>query len=117
MASNLIAHVEIPSTNLDKTTEFLDKVFGWKFKPFGKGYLLFNTHQGFTIGIRQAEKIIAGDSTIFHVRVNDINKYLSSASEAGGKILRGKTTIPAMGFYALITDPDGNVVGLFQGNE
>lgn len=116
MASDFIAHVEIPSTNLDKSNEFYSKLFGWEFKPFGNGYLLHNTHKGFTIGLRKSEKILNGDCTIFHVRVDDISNILSKATSLGAHIARGKTTIPAMGYYALISDLDGNTIGLYQGN-
>jgi uncharacterized protein len=116
MASDFIAHVEIPSTDLDKSGDFYSKLFGWEFKPFGNGYSLHNTHKGFTVGLRKAEKISKGDCTIFHIRVDDVSNYLTKATSLGGHISRGKTTIPAMGYYALITDPDGNTVGLYQGN-
>jgi hypothetical protein len=116
MASDFIAHVEIPSTNLDRSKEFYSKLFGWDFKPFGNGYLLFNTHKSFTVGLRKTEKITTGESTIFHVRISDIGSTLSKVVELGGHIARGKTTIPAMGYYALIKDIDGNTLGLFQGN-
>lgn len=116
MASDFIAHVEIPSTNLEISIDFYSKLFGWEFKPFGNSYSLFNTHKGFTIGLRKTEKISKGDCTIFHIRVNDISHYLSKATDLGGHISRGKTTIPAMGYYALISDLDGNTIGLFQGN-
>ena len=53
MSKPLIAHVEIPTTNLDRSSEFYNKVFGWEFKPFGNGYFLFNTHKGFTLGLRK----------------------------------------------------------------
>ncbi len=116
MASELIAHVEIPSTNLDRSTEFYTKLFGWEFKPFGNGYLLFNTHKGFTIGLRKADRIDKGETTIFHVRVKDVVEQANKVKELGGDTLRGKTIIPAMGAYALISDPDGNTIGLYQGN-
>ncbi len=116
MASDLIAHVEIPTTNLERTTEFLTKLFGWEFKPFGNGYLLYNTHQGFTIGLKKVEKVSKGETTIFHVRVENIYDMLNKAKELGGHIYRGKTTIPAMGYYALINDQEGNTIGLYQGN-
>lgn len=116
MASDFIAHVEIPSTNVEKSIDFYSKLFGWEFKPFGKGYSLFNTHKAFTIGLRKADKVSTGDCTIFHVRVTDINASLNKATELGGHIFRGKTTIPAMGYYALINDLDGNTVGLYQSN-
>lgn len=115
MASDIIAHVEIPATNLDSTKDFLLKLFGWEFKPFGNGYLLFNTHKGFTVGLRRVDQINKGESTIFHVRVDSVEDYLTKAKELGGDIFRGKTIIPAMGAYALISDPDGNTIGLYQG--
>lgn len=116
MAADLIAHVEIPSTNLNRTTEFFMRLFNWGFKPFGKGYLLYNTHQGLTIGLRKVDEVKSGDTTTFHINVKEINEVLEKAKEIGGEVFRGKTIIPAMGYYALIQDPDGNIIGLYQKN-
>ena len=116
MSVNLIAHVEIPSTNLNTTTDFFEKVFDWKFKPFGKGYLLYNTHNQLTVGLRKVDSVSNGDTTIFHIRIDNIDKILEKAEKEGGSIFRGKKVIPAMGYYALIKDPDGNTIGLYQGN-
>ena len=114
--SDLIAHVEIPSTNLNRTTEFFMKLFKWDFKPFGKGYLLYNTYQGLTVGLRKVESVKIGDTTTFHINVKDIDSLLVKAKDIGGQVFRGKTIIPAMGYYALIKDPDGNMIGLYQKN-
>jgi predicted enzyme related to lactoylglutathione lyase len=114
MANPLISHIEIPSTNLDKTRDFLNKLFGWDFKPFGNGYFLFNNHKGIMAGLRKVEKVSSGETTVFHVNVENIDNILNSLEGVGGKVKRGKTVIPAMGWYALITDPDGNTLGLYQ---
>ena len=114
MLTPLIAHVEIPSTNLDRTKDFLLKLLNWDFKPFGKGYLLFNNHKGIMVGLRKVEKVSSGDTTVFHVNVENIENILKSVESIGGKTKRGKTVIPAMGWYALINDPDGNTIGLYQ---
>ena len=116
MSDLLIAHVEIPATNLDKESSFLKNVFGWEFKPFGNGYLLFNNHKGIMVGLRKVDNVSTGDTTVFHINVTDIDNALKSAGENGGKIKREKTVIPAMGWYALITDPEGNTIGLYQKN-
>jgi len=116
MAADLIAHVEIPSTNLNKTTDFFMRLFQWDFKPFGMGYLLYNSHKGTTVGLRKVEIVRSGDTTTFHINVADIDSLLSKAKEIGGQVFRGKTIIPAMGYYALIKDPDGNIIGLYQKN-
>ncbi|PIW97936.1 MAG: hypothetical protein COZ80_13245, partial [Ignavibacteria bacterium CG_4_8_14_3_um_filter_37_9] len=91
MANQFIAHVEIPSTDLDASKEFYKKVFDWDLRDFGKGYLLFNTHQGITIGMRKVKKVNSGDTTVFHVQVDDIEAALDKVITAGGKIFREKT--------------------------
>lgn len=114
MSANVIDHVEIPVIDLDKGKDFYSNVFGWDFKPFGRGYYLHNTKTGLSIGLRKAEKVQSGDTTIFHLRVSDVDTYLDMVKNHGGKVYREKTVIPVYGFYALFTDPDGNILGLFQ---
>ena len=114
MSNPLIAHVEIPSTDLERSKEFFKNVFSWEFKPFGNGYLLFNNHQGIMAGLRKVEKVLKGDCTVFHINVASIDQIFEKTKNSGGHIKTGKTTIPAMGWYALITDPDGNTIGLYQ---
>ncbi len=116
MSDLLIAHVEIPATDLEKESSFLQNIFGWEFKPFGNGYLLFNNHKGIMVGLRKVESVCKGDTTVFHVNVPDIDEVLKKAEANGGIVKRGKTVIPAMGWYALITDPEGNTIGLYQKN-
>jgi hypothetical protein len=114
MLTPLIAHVEVPSTDLDRTKDFFLKLLNWEFKPFGRGYLLFNNHKGILVGLRKVENVSVGETTVFHVNVESIDNILKTVENLGGKIKRGKTVIPAMGWYALINDPDGNTIGLFQ---
>lgn len=116
MTDPLISHVEIPVTNLDRSKTFFHTVFNWNFKPFGNGYLLFNNHKGIMVGLRKVEKVISGDTTVFHVNVGNIDEVLSAAEKNDGSIKRGRTVIPAMGWYALLTDLDGNTIGLYQKN-
>jgi uncharacterized protein len=112
--ANLIAHVEIPSTDLERSKEFYNNLFGWDFKPFGNGYLLFNNRKGITAGLRLTENIAKGDKTIFHISVESIDETLKKVKDIGGNVEREKTTIPVMGWYALLNDLDGNTIGLFQ---
>jgi hypothetical protein len=116
MANPLISHIEIPSTDLEKTRDFLNKLLGWDFKPFGKNYFLYNNHKGIMVGLRKIDRIAKGDNTVFHVNVESIDEILKKCVELGGSLKRGKTVIPAMGWYALFFDPDGNTIGLYQKN-
>ncbi len=114
MSHHLIAHVEIPVTDIDKAKTFYRGLFGWDLKDFGRGYSLYNSHRGTTIGIRKAESIVSGDTTIFHMLVEDIDASLETVQQLGGKVYREKTIIPVFGYYALFQDPDGNILGLYQ---
>ena len=96
MADPLIGHVEIPSTDLERSKDFYLKVFGWEFKPFGNGYLLFNNHKGIMVGLRQVDQVSVGDTTVFHVNIPDINSILEKVKSNGGSVKRNKTIIPAM---------------------
>ncbi len=114
MTNQIIGHLEIPSLDLEKAKDFFANVFEWDFKPFGKGYYLYNSRSGMTMGLRSATKIQSGDSTIFHISVNNIDAYLDKVKTNGGKVYREKTVIPVYGWYALFNDLDGNIIGLFE---
>jgi len=114
MTAPLISHVEIPSTDLDKAKDFYNKLLNWDFKPFGNGYMLFNDHKGILVGLRKVERIAEGDNTVFHVSVENIDSCLEKCLKLGGSVKRRKTVIPAMGWYALFFDLDGNTIGLYE---
>jgi hypothetical protein len=116
MTNQVIGHVEIPVTDLEKSSNFFIKVFNWDLKSFGRGYYLCNSHKGMTIGLRKVDKVVNGDCTIFHVQVEDIDSVLDKVKAAGGKVVREKTIIPVYGYYALLIDLDGNTIGLYQSN-
>ena len=114
MSNQLIGHVEIPVVDLEKAKVFYDNVFNWDVKPFGKGYYLYNTKAGLTVGFRKVAAVTSGDTTIFQFHVDNIEAHLDRIKTHGGKVFREKTVIPVYGWYALFNDVDGNVIGLFQ---
>jgi len=52
---------------------------------------------------------------VAYVEVEDIDATLAKVGELGGGVAMAKAEIPEMGWYAQFTDPDGNVIGLWQG--
>lgn len=114
MSANLIGHIQIPATDLEKSKAYYDGLFDWNLKPFGKGYYLYNSQKGTTVGLQQVKKVAKGETPTFHLNVENIEAILKKNEELGGKTVREKTVIPAYGWYALISDPDGNVLGLYQ---
>jgi predicted enzyme related to lactoylglutathione lyase len=66
------------------------------------------------VGLRKVDEVAKGESTVFHVNMPNIDSILKKVKENGGAVKRTKTVIPAMGWYALFTDPDDNTLGLYQ---
>jgi predicted enzyme related to lactoylglutathione lyase len=110
-----ICHIEWSSTDLERTKKFFSGLFDWEFEYWGENYLLFSPPEGVGGGIARMDKVNAGDSPLVHVEVDEIEPYLEKAKKLGGGVAAPKTEIPTVWWYAVLTDPDGNMVALFQG--
>ena len=51
---------------------------------------------------------------LIYVMVEDIEQTLSKAKELGGKIVKENTEIPKVGWFGLLSDLDGNTIGVFK---
>ena len=114
MAKNMICHVEWSTTNIEQTQTFLAGLFDWKFQSFGEEYALFKTPEGIGGGLMKVDAVQPGNSPTIYVEVDEIEPYVEKAKDLGGGVAVPKTEIPSMGWFAHLTAPDGNVVGLFQ---
>jgi hypothetical protein len=106
-------HIEIPTTDSQKSKEFYNKVFGWKINESNPDYLMFSTPDNEGGGFTTLSKPVQG-GVVLYIEVDDIEKKLTEIQTAGGKTVKGKTGIsPEFGFYALFTDPCENITGLW----
>jgi hypothetical protein len=117
MAKHGICHIEWSVTDLKRAQAFYGGLFGWEFEAWGESenYVLFTT-PNISGGLVKCNKIQPGESPRIFVEVDEIESYLRQAQKLGGKVITAKTQIdPKIGWFALLTDPDGNTIGLFQG--
>lgn len=116
MAMNTICYVEWWSTDFERTKSFFEGLFGWKFEMSGEEYMFFSTPEGGPGGgFHKCRDLNPGVSARVYIHVDDVNAYVEKVKELGGKIVNEKTEIPEMGWYADFKDPDGNIIGLWQG--
>ena len=107
-------HIEIPTTDAKKSKEFYNKIFGWKINDSMPGYMMFTTPDEDGGGFATTSKP-SQDGVVVYIEVANIETNLNEIEAAGGKIIKGKTGIsPEFGFYALFTDPCGNIMGLWS---
>jgi hypothetical protein len=114
MGTNRIGHIEWGSTDLDRSKAFFEALFDWQFREWSTDYYLFDTGDGGG-GIMKVDRVDPGNTGVAYVEVDDIDAKLAKVGELGGSVARPKTEIPEMGWYAQFTDPDGNLIGLWQG--
>ena len=103
-----IVHVEIPTTNVKKSGDFYQKLFGWKMEyGFGEDYATFSTGEGVLSGggLDREDRIVPG-KVIIYVGVDDIDMMLDKAVGLGGKREKEKTEIPNIGWFGLFKDLD-----------
>ena len=115
--SNRVVHFEIPCDNPQKTMDFFQEVFGWKFEQFGKEEYWSvitgdNEEPGINGGVMK--KRDPNQPLVNSIDVSNLDEYLEKIKNAGAPIVVPKTAIPGIGWMAYFKDPDGNIHGVYQ---
>lgn len=112
----LVSHVEWGATDTTRTREFLTALFGWSFRRIGRRYWLHEPADpaAARVGIMPLDSVQPTASTLVHVSVPSIEAAIERACRLGATVAVAKTLVSDYGWYAQVTDPDGNLVGLFE---
>ena len=109
-----IGHIEFAGTDGTALNDFYAGLFGWDIHRRGEGgfdYFDIATDGDFTAGIRHEPEGCA--EIVVYIEVGDVDAAVATAQELGAGV-----RIPPMEYgdlrFALITDPQGNPVGLTQ---
>jgi hypothetical protein len=124
--SGRVVHFEIPYDDAERARAFYAEAFGWNLQTLpDMGYTLVTTgptseqgmpsEPGFVNGgmLQRGWGPVSGGPVIT-VDVDDIDDALASVERLGGKTAAAKQPVGDMGFSAYFTDPEGNLIGLWQ---
>ena len=115
-----IVHVEIPSTDYDKSKAFYEKVFGWIMTPMPEmDYMLWmptDNNEDMGGGFTKTDKPCeCGEGCIaIYIGVDSIDDTTKKIEEAGGAIAVPKTPVGDFGFSAVFKDTAGATVALYE---
>ncbi len=117
--ANPFVHVELQTKDLDKAKKFYQGLFDWKLEdmPMGNGmsYTGINVGEGTGGGMWTNPAAPNGPAHwLAYVNVDNIDATIEKVSVLGGTIVQPKTEVPDMGWYSVITDPSGAMLGLWQ---
>jgi uncharacterized protein len=116
MAHGDITHIDIPVSDTQRATAFYGTLFGWQIAevPGFEGYPMWQAPNKISGG-GLASRSDDFNQPRSYVEVDSIDDALARAVELGGSVALPKEAIDATSWWAAMVDPDGNVVGLFEG--
>ena len=113
-----VTHFEIIADDPERAIKFYADVFGWKVKKWEgpMDYWLITTgpedQPGIDGGLMKREH--PGASTTNTIDVPSVDEFISKITEAGGKIIAPKQSIPGVGYFAYCQDTEGNTFGIME---
>lgn len=114
-----VAHFAINATDTAVAMRFYERVFGWRFEPWGPpGFYQIRTGSDGPLGALQGRReLVPGTKMVGFectIGVESIEETERAVLAAGGKIVIPRSIIPTVGTLAFFMDPDGNVFGAMQ---
>jgi predicted enzyme related to lactoylglutathione lyase len=122
--SGRVVHFEIPYDDADRARRFYGEAFGWLLQEMPEmDYTLVTSgpsgqqgpaEPGFINGGMMARSGSPSPGPIVVVDVESIEATLATVSALGGSTVVPRQPVGAMGFTAYVSDPEGNVIGLWE---
>jgi predicted enzyme related to lactoylglutathione lyase len=109
-----ICYIEIPATDIQRSAEFYQKVFGWQIRRRGDGSTAFDDSVGEVSGTWVLGRPAAtAPGLLIYVMVDSVAKTVDAVTANGGEIVQ-PIGADAPEITARFSDPAGNVLGLYQ---
>jgi uncharacterized protein len=108
-------HIELPADDLARAQQFYGAVFGWQFRTVEgmDDYVVYTSGPGDLGGGIGLRGKTAPETVRNYLAVDSIDDTIAAATANGGSVVVPKTDI-GFGWYAAITDPEGNGLGLYK---
>jgi len=116
MAHGDITHIDIPVTDKERAKGFYAGLFGWQIQapPGFEDYPMWRAPNQISGG-GLAPRDGGFDQPRSYVEVDSIDDTLAKVAGLGGTVLMEKSEISPTSWWAVLQDPDGNRIGLYEG--
>jgi uncharacterized protein len=114
LANGKICYIEIPASDIRRSAEFYEKVFGWRTRQRGDGALTFDDATGEVSGTWVTGRPPAiSPGLLLYIMVDNAAATIDSIIAHGGELVQ-PIGADAPEITARFRDPAGNVIGLYQ---
>ena len=109
-----ICYVEMPATDIGRSAEFYEAVFGWKTRRRGDGAIAFDDGVGQVSGTWVLGRPPSDSpGLLLYIMVDSASATLDQVIANGGELVQ-PIGADAPEITARFRDPGGNVLGLYQ---
>jgi predicted enzyme related to lactoylglutathione lyase len=114
LVNGKICYIEMPSTDIARSSNFYKQVFGWNIRKRGDGSTAFDDTTGQVSGAWVLGRpTSARPGLLFYIMVDSVAATLDAIVANGGEIVQ-PIGADAPEITARFGDPAGNVIGLYQ---
>ncbi len=123
-----VVHFEIAADDPERVAKFYRDLFGWEIKKWegsaagGIEYWMVRTvptdaegrpiRPGVNGGLMR--RMFPGQAPVNYISVASVDEFVQKAERLGAKVLMRKEPVPGMGWFAQMTDTEGNVFAIWE---
>jgi uncharacterized protein len=109
-----ICYIEIPAIDERRSSEFYEKVFGWRLRRRGDGAIAFDDTTGAVSGTWVVGRPPAGaPGLLIYIWCDSVAATVDAVIGQGGEVVQA-IGADAPEVTARFRDPGGNVIGLYE---
>ena len=116
MAHGELTHIDIPADDLERAVRFYRELFGFDIAEIDgfPDYPMFESGPADTGGGIGIRGVTAPDKLRVYYLVDSIDAAVPKVQALGGSVVIDKAEVPGHGWYAAVTDSEGNEIGLWE---
>ena len=124
--NNSVVHFEIYARDAGKLAKFYSSLFDWTIEPMpGLDYHYVKTVDTDAQGMPTKPGAINGGLVVRpagyedrgwvnYISVDSLEPAIKRAQDLGAAIMKGRTAVPGMGWFAMFVDPQGNSFAMWE---
>jgi uncharacterized protein len=113
-ANGKICYIEIPATDIQRSAEFYERLFGWSIRQRGDGSTAFDDTVNEVSGTWVIGRPAATNpGLLIYIMVDSVAETVDAVIANGGEIAQ-PIGAEAPEITARFRDPAGNIIGLYQ---
>jgi uncharacterized protein len=126
MKKNSVAHFEIYARDPAKLSQFYTSLFDWTIEQVpGMDYRFVKSVDtdakgtptqpgGINGGIITRPAGFDDRAWVNYVNVESLDASIDRAKKLGAKVMKPRSAVPGMGWFAILSDPEGNTFAMWQ---